>query len=128
MTPLSVAARFGAYSAAGWAIESAWRDEPAKSVIFGDRPIPLLPVYGAGAMLALGLAKGPLRDEPWWMRALSYGVALSLFELVSCEAGRTIYGKVNWGYADGQCVDLMHAAVWSGLGLALEHVDRAIFG
>jgi hypothetical protein len=126
VTPAGAAKRFVGYSALGWALESLWRRRLATSVVFGDAPVPLSPVYGAGGLLAAALARGPLGGAPWWQRAAGYAASLTALEYASCQLGRAIGGHVNWSY-DGECIDGWHAAAWGALGLVVEAIDP-IFG
>jgi len=123
------AARIGVYGTTGWALESAWRRQPARSVIFADTFVPFLPIYGVGGLLAAKLGEGrPFRKLPWYARALAYGAVLTAFEWASCHAGRAVYGHVNWHYDGGDgCVDLSHALAWAALGLSVERVDPLLF-
>jgi hypothetical protein len=128
MAPASTAARFLTYSAAGWGIERAWRREPPRSAFWDGQDVPLLPIYGAGALLAIVLHEH-MDGMSLPLRFASYATALTGFEWLSCKIGREVYGWVGWSYPpDGACVDMPHALAWGLLGVLLEKADPAIFG
>lgn len=123
--PLPV--RFLAYAFAGWAIENAYASAwglARYSQWWGGRRIPLLPIYGAGGLLAERLAPY-VRGYSLPVRGVAYGAGLSAFEWVACHLDRAFFARPSWDY-DG-CIDLRHALAWSALGLLTEwlHASRA---
>lgn len=103
-------------------IEWAYRGEMPRSVLWGGRAVPLLPVYGVGGLVAGSV---PLS---WSLpaRAGAYAATLGGLEWMSCHAAWELLEKRPWDY-DGACVDWQHAAYWTALGLAVGYADPRIF-
>lgn len=119
MTP---AASFLAYSFAGWLLESVPRASPSsryppRARLWGGAPLPLLPVYGVGGLVAQQLAPR-LKGQSLAVRFVSYAAALTAVELVACGASEALWGERAWSY--NGCVDPAHSAWWGILGLAVE--------
>jgi len=64
-----------------------------------------------------------LRDEPWFVRTLAYGGALTALEGAVGLAERWSGGLPSWDYK-GSPVSLRHALLWTALGMATEALVR----
>jgi len=119
-----------AFGSIGWLIEFAYEGRPRWSAVFGERRIPILPVYSFGGATVLVLAPH-LAWMPILARAAIYAGTLSALEWVACTIDRS-RGGCSWNYdhtntscagTDG-CIDVSHAAAWGVLGLIVERAVR----
>lgn len=123
---------FVAASAAGWTAETAHTGEFRTTPIFGRARLPLLPIYGVGALIVLFLAKR-LRHKPLAYRAAVYAATLTAFEYASCRAADAFFGgrgARSWDYGKdgidpGGCTSLSHTVMWTSAALTLEAFARS---
>lgn len=101
----------------GWTLENVGSDKPRYSSHLPG--LPFLPVYAAGGAIVALLAPS-LSDFHPFGKALVYAGALTALEASTGYAERTM-GRKSWDY-EGAPVDLPHALLWGGLGLALDSV------
>jgi len=112
---------------AGWALENIALDCARYSVAFGEHKVPFLPVYAAGGV-AIALIAPHIEEHSPLARAAIYGLALSGIELAAGTIDRGLGASRNtWYYGpNGASVDLKHAVLWGGLGLAAEQVIKRL--
>jgi uncharacterized membrane protein len=121
------AALFTLYSLAGWVLDSAWRSVADRKLERGGfSSLPLCPVYGVGAFLAIGV-DAFAHGLPLFAEALVIGFALTLLEYVTGVLGLKVFGRRLWEYKGtvlnvGGHTDLFHFAAWSVLGLLMVRV------
>lgn len=126
--PPSILAFVG-FGVGGWVLENVVfgsLSQPRYSKAFGGARVPFLPIYALGGLAVLRAAP-KVETLPWPARVAIYGVGLSALEYVGCNIDRALPGPSSWNYTAsagaeplGSCVDVKHALMWGGLGLAVE--------
>lgn len=102
---------------AGWTLENIGGGSPRYSAHLPG--LPFLPVYAAGGAVVALLAPSLSGFHPLG-KAMVYAGALTALEASAGYAERAM-GRQSWDY-QGAPVDLPHALLWGGLGLALDSV------
>lgn len=131
MSALAIIASFLLYSVFGWGLDTAWRSLRAGRYAHGGFSCyPFSPIYGFGALIALGLAP-LLQARPLWLQWLSLALLLGAFEFVSgVLIVKTLHRRL-WNYTD-EPFDLrghttpFYALVWGALALLVVHVTQPV--
>jgi uncharacterized membrane protein len=118
---------FLVYAILGWVLDSGYRSMTERRWTMGNalRPLPVCPVYGFGAWLALGAAAA-FSPFPWWIQWGLYGGCLAFFEWASGVISAKLFRKRLWSYGneDGWVegyTDAWHVPVWGGLAMVTVH-------
>lgn len=123
----SLALAFLAYSFIGWLLDTAVRSLLAGRFVRGGfSKLPVAPVYGFGALLALAAAPH-IRHWPLLLQGLVLALLLGAYEWLSGEATSRLFRRRLWDYPSNALnlrgfTDAVHAAAWGALGLFLIHV------
>ena len=123
----ALAILFTVYSAAGWVLDSFWRSvTDHKFERGGFSFLPLCPVYGVGAFVALWI-ESMTRQLPIPLEGLIMGLALAALEYATGRLWLAIAGHRLWNYKKtllniGGHTDLFHFFVWGILGMILVRV------
>jgi len=125
---------FTLYTAAGWVMDSVWRTlTDGKLERGGFSFLPLCPVYGVGAFVALGI-DALTYDIPLPIEVLIIGIALTALEYVTGRAWHAIAGHRLWEYENtplnlGGHTDLFHFFLWCTCGfLLIRYVNPWLLG
>jgi len=86
----------------GWLIEVSYRSFQQKHFVnAGFLKGPFLPIYGAGALLVLGIDSFS-HSTPLWTQWLIYGVTLTLVEYAIGATSEKVFGVVLWDYSQNR--------------------------
>lgn len=129
MSVPAIFASFLLYSVFGWVLDTAWRSLRAGRYARGGfSRHPFSPIYGFGALIALGLAP-LLYPQPLWLQWLGLSLLLGAFEFLSgVLIVKTLHHRL-WNYTD-EPFDLrghttpFYALVWGGLALLVIYVTQ----
>ncbi|MFA5853604.1 MAG: putative ABC transporter permease [Patescibacteria group bacterium] len=127
MNAFSIIATFCFYSVFGWVLDTIWRSIRGwRYVRGGFSKYPFSPIYGFGALFALGLV--PLLDtRPLWFQWAFLALFLGAFEYVSGVLIVKTLHKRLWNYTE-EPLDVkghttpFYAFAWGGLALLVIYV------
>ncbi len=137
MSAIELAAIFFIYSLLGWVIEVIYRSALAKKFIFPGlfkylgKPIPLLPIYGFGALLLL-LLSSSIYALPLILRLLIYIIFLTLLELAGSVFVIRFFGVRLWDYSSMPFnyrghVSALHSSYWLIGAFLFERIHPYIY-
>lgn len=127
MASLGIIATFYFYSVLGWLLDTAWRSLRVRRYERGGfSKYPFSPIYGFGALFALGLAP-LLAVHPLWFQWAFLSLFLGAFEYASgVMIVRTLHRRL-WNYTE-EPLDFkghttpFYAFAWGGLSLLIIYV------
>jgi uncharacterized membrane protein len=127
MTVFSIIATFCFYSVFGWVLDTIWRSVRGRRYLRGGfSKYPFSPIYGFGALFALGLAP-LLQARSLWFQLAFLALFLGAFEYASgILIVKTLHRRL-WNYTEepldfrGHTTPL-YALAWGGLALLAIYV------
>lgn len=137
MNAIELAAMFFVYSLLGWIIEVVYRSALAKKFIFPGlfkylgKPIPLLPIYGFGALLLLTLFSF-IYDLPIILRLVIYVASLTLLELAGSVFVTRVFKVRLWDYSNMPFnyrghISALHSSYWFAGAFLFEKINPYIY-
>ena len=88
---------------------------------FLTSPLPLLPIYGIGAVI-LWLLTPYLMKYNIAIQFIIIVIVLTAFEYLSGYLRKRLTGNHSWQYSNGSVIDIKHSILWGIGGVVLLHL------